>query len=239
MSQNKFYKLWENCGKWGKTVPIRGHSLWSIRLWSGPVVADHWQSLSFLQFEKTWPFMFWIQRQLDCGPVWSSCQSSDQLPTGLWNTTPDGRSSTQPCLDEWLQGVCPGTPDQLWTTWPSWRCGTPMGPSIHKGWSMHQQICCQIQLDCFTSLGLHALWHHFHDGLPDHIKDKISQVGKSTTLYKLHTLVQAIDACYWKCKSEINCQAKPFNSPPSTSSRSSNKPSASFSSGNNSGSFKP
>ena len=37
MSQNKFYKLWKNCGKWGKIVPIRGHSFRSIRLRSGPV----------------------------------------------------------------------------------------------------------------------------------------------------------------------------------------------------------
>ena len=37
MSQNKFYKLWKNYGKWGKIVPIREHSFRSIWLWSGQV----------------------------------------------------------------------------------------------------------------------------------------------------------------------------------------------------------
>ena len=80
-----------------------------------------------------------------------------------------------------------------------------------------------------------ALWHHFYNGLPNCIKDEISWVRKPMTLYKLHTLIQAIDACYWERKSEVNCQAKPSNNP---STMSSNKPTASSFSGNNSGSSK-
>ena len=55
------------------------------------------------------------------------------------------------------------------------------------------------------------------------------------TLYKLCTLIQAIDVHYWECKSEVNHQVKPSNNPSTTSSRSSDKPSTSSSSGNNSG----
>ena len=62
-----------------------------------------------------------------------------------------------------------------------------------------------------------ALWHHFYNGLPDHIKDKVSHVGKPPTLSKLHSLAQLIDAHYWECKSEINHQAKPSTTPSSKS----------------------
>ena len=58
------------------------------------------------------------------------------------------------------------------------------------------------------------------------------------TLYKLYTLIQAIDVRYWECKSEVKQQVKPFNNSSTTPSRSSNKPSTSSSSGNNSGSSK-
>ena len=90
ISQNKFYKLWENCGKWGEIVPIREHSFQSIRLQSGLVATGLWQLLCFLQFKTIRLFMFWIQGQPDFSPVWSSCQSVDQLPTGLWNTSSHG-----------------------------------------------------------------------------------------------------------------------------------------------------
>ena len=58
------------------------------------------------------------------------------------------------------------------------------------------------------------------------------------TLYKLCTLIQAIDVRYWECKSEVNQQVKPSNNSSATSSRSSDKPSTSSSSRNNSGSSK-
>ncbi|KAF9221430.1 hypothetical protein BS17DRAFT_819667 [Gyrodon lividus] len=59
-----------------------------------------------------------------------------------------------------------------------------------------------------------TLCHCFYSGLPDHLKDKVSHVGKPTMLTELHVLSQGIDAHYWECKSEVNLQAKPANPPP-------------------------
>ena len=64
-----------------------------------------------------------------------------------------------------------------------------------------------------------ALRHHFYNGLPDHIKDEVSCVGKPPTLSELHSLAQLIDVHYWERKSEINCQAKPSAAPPSKSNK--------------------
>ncbi|KAG6326295.1 hypothetical protein ID866_12794, partial [Astraeus odoratus] len=61
-----------------------------------------------------------------------------------------------------------------------------------------------------------ALHHMFYNGLPDHIKDKITHVGKPPHLVDLCTMAQGINACYWECKSEIACQAK--TNPQSSSS---------------------
>ena len=107
------------------------------------------------------------------------------------------------------------------------------GQCINKYVVEFNWIALQVQ-----DYGEGALQHHFYNGLPDQIKDKISQVRKPTTLYKLHTLIQAIDVHYWEHKSEVNCQVKPSNNPSTTSSRSSNKPSTSSSSRNNSSSSK-
>ena len=52
------------------------------------------------------------------------------------------------------------------------------------------------------------LCHMFYNGLPDHIKDEISHVGKPHTLFELHTLVQTIDAHYWEHKTECAHQEK-------------------------------
>ena len=73
-----------------------------------------------------------------------------------------------------------------------------------------------------------ALWHYFYNGLPDHIKDEVSCVGKPSTLSNLRHLVQAIDACYWERKSEVSRQTKP-SANPSTSKSTSDKPSTSTS----------
>ena len=70
-----------------------------------------------------------------------------------------------------------------------------------------------------------ALRHIFYSSLPDCIKDEISHVRKPRTLNGYRTLVQTIDARYWKCKSEISCQTKN----PSLSSTSNSKSSASSS----------
>ena len=69
------------------------------------------------------------------------------------------------------------------------------------------------------SYGEGALQHHFYNGLPDHIKDKVSHVGKPPTLSKLYLLAQSINMCYWEHKSEINHQAKPSAAPPSKSNK--------------------
>ena len=76
--------------------------------------------------------------------------------------------------------------------------------------------------------GKGALQHHFYNGLPDCIKDEVSHNGKSPTLFKLCSLTQSIDTCYWECKSKINCQVKPSaalsfksNKTPTTSSMNS------------------
>ncbi|KAG6326627.1 hypothetical protein ID866_12462 [Astraeus odoratus] len=57
-----------------------------------------------------------------------------------------------------------------------------------------------------------ALHHHFYTGLPNHIKDEICCVGKPQTLGELHLLAQEVDACYWECKEEIQCQPKSITS---------------------------
>ena len=46
-----------------------------------------------------------------------------------------------------------------------------------------------VEFNCMASqirgYGEGALWHHFYNGLPDHIKDEISHAGKPTTLSNL------------------------------------------------------
>ena len=64
-----------------------------------------------------------------------------------------------------------------------------------------------------------TLQYHFYNSLPDHIKDKVSCVGKPSTLSELHLLAQLINACYWEHKSEINRQTKPSAAPPSKSNK--------------------
>ena len=53
-----------------------------------------------------------------------------------------------------------------------------------------------------------ALWHYFYTGLPDRIKDELSQIGKLWTSDGLCTLSQEIDACYWECKDELTRSSK-------------------------------
>ncbi|KAG6325722.1 hypothetical protein ID866_13367, partial [Astraeus odoratus] len=53
-----------------------------------------------------------------------------------------------------------------------------------------------------------ALHHHFYTGLPNCIKDEICHVGKPWTLGELCLLAQEVDAHYWECKEEIQCQPK-------------------------------
>jgi hypothetical protein len=69
-----------------------------------------------------------------------------------------------------------------------------------------------------------ALRHHFYQGLPDRIKDKISRCGKPSSLWDLHDLSQSIDACYWERKSKISCQAKPTPSSSKPAEKTAEKP---------------
>ena len=78
------------------------------------------------------------------------------------------------------------------------------GQHITKYMVEFNQITIQV-----WGYGEGALRHHFYNGLPDRIKDKVSCVGKPPTLSKLCSLAQLIDVCYWEHKSKINCQAKP------------------------------
>ena len=66
-----------------------------------------------------------------------------------------------------------------------------------------------------------ALRHIFYSGLPDHIKDEISHIGKPCTLNGFCTLMQTIDARYWERKSEIWCQTKNSSAPSTSNSKSS------------------
>ena len=87
-----------------------------------------------------------------------------------------------------------------------------------------------------------ALQHYFYTGLPDQIKDKLSQIGKPWTLDGLRMLSQEIDACYWECKDELACSSKSqsTSSPkPSNSGGNSSKSSNTTSSASMSGSSKP
>ena len=47
-----------------------------------------------------------------------------------------------------------------------------------------------------------VLRHQFYRGLPAHIKDEVSRMGKSMTLPKLQALAQSIDGHYWEREEE-------------------------------------
>jgi hypothetical protein len=70
-----------------------------------------------------------------------------------------------------------------------------------------------------------ALRHSFYRGLPDRIKDQISQVGKPSDLLSMKTLAQSIDARYWERKAETTRDSG-RNSAPSASKSPSNKSSS-------------
>ena len=65
------------------------------------------------------------------------------------------------------------------------------GQHVIKYMVKFNQITMQVQ-----SYGEGVFWHHFHNGLSDHIKDEVSCVGKPPTLSKLCLLAQSIDTCY-------------------------------------------
>jgi len=79
-----------------------------------------------------------------------------------------------------------------------------------------------------------ALHHMFYNGFPDQIKDEVSHVGKPHTLFKLHTLVQTIDAHYWECKTECTRQEKSARNSSDKSKQSSSSRNTSTSATSNS-----
>src|SRR5215470_17004959 len=97
------------------------------------------------------------------------------------------------------------------------------------------RLAAEVQWDA------NALCYAFYRGLPDRIKDQISNVGKPDNLLDLRTLAQNIDFRYWERQSEINRTTKknpPSNKPgPSkpTPAPSKSNPSKSGSSSGSSG----
>ena len=71
-----------------------------------------------------------------------------------------------------------------------------------------------VKFNCLASqvhgYGEGALCNYFYNGLPDHIKDNMSCIGKPATLSGMCNLVQTIDACYWEHKSELGCTSMHF-----------------------------
>ena len=76
-----------------------------------------------------------------------------------------------------------------------------------------------------------ALRYQFYRGLPDRIKDRISEVGKPTNLHALRTLAQQIDHRYWERKSEKSREGGSNNN---TNKTKSDKPNSDNKSSNNS-----
>ena len=82
----------------------------------------------------------------------------------------------------------------------------------------------------FTRLATQVRWgnaplrYRFYDGLPNRLKDRISEVGKPETLVALRDLAQSIDNRYWERKAEVSRD--------SGSSKSGNKPSSDSKSSN-------
>jgi hypothetical protein len=99
------------------------------------------------------------------------------------------------------------------------------GQHINKYVVEFQRLASQV-----CGWGDGALHCQFYNGLPAHIKDEISRMGKPTTLSEFKTLAQTIDACYWECKGEISRETKSSSSnppKPSTSNHASSHPSRS------------
>ena len=57
------------------------------------------------------------------------------------------------------------------------------GQHITKYVVKFNQIVTQV-----LGYGEVALWYHFYNSLPDHIKDEVSHIGKPPTLSKLYSL---------------------------------------------------
>ncbi|KAI0325321.1 hypothetical protein GY45DRAFT_1208458, partial [Cubamyces sp. BRFM 1775] len=85
----------------------------------------------------------------------------------------------------------------------------------------------------FTRLTTQVRWgnaplrYRFYDGLPNRLKDRISEVGKPDNLVALRDLTQSIDNRYWERKAEVSRD--------SGSSKPANKGNSDSAKGHNSG----
>jgi hypothetical protein len=89
------------------------------------------------------------------------------------------------------------------------------GQRINKYVVEFQRLASQVR-----GWGDGALHRQFYNGLPAHIKDEISCMGKPATLSEFKTLAQTTDARYWERKGEISRETKsssPNPPKPSTS----------------------
>ena len=77
-----------------------------------------------------------------------------------------------------------------------------------------------------------ALRHQLYKGLPNWIKDEVSQIGKPSTLFGMCQLIQQIDMCYWEHQSEISQESKKSNNKSSEQKSNKSTNSTSFSSKN-------
>ena len=63
-------------------------------------------------------------------------------------------------------------------------------------------------LAAWVTWGDSALQHQLYKGLPNQIKDEVSQIGKPSTLSGMHQLIHQINTCYWEHQSEISQESK-------------------------------
>ena len=66
--------------------------------------------------------------------------------------------------------------------------------------------------------GQAALQYQFYKGLPSRLKDRISEVGKPSSLEELRNLAQALDHRYWERKAEQSRESSGSHKPLSSSS---------------------
>ncbi|KAI9573722.1 hypothetical protein HD554DRAFT_2167281 [Boletus coccyginus] len=108
---------------------------------------------------------------------------------------------------EWFEpDLLSSDPSKLWTNF---------GPHNPISDAKHQ--LCHLSMTDKQHVNKYV--HLFYQGLLDHIKDEICCVGKPPTLSDMRTLAQFIDACHWKCQSELTCQlpaSTTLLSPPSS-----------------------
>ena len=82
------------------------------------------------------------------------------------------------------------------------------------------------RLATITGWDNRALRHQFYRGLPAHIKDEASRVGKPITLPELRALAQSIDGRYWE-REEETCRERGGQSSEKKTDKPQSQPSSS------------